>query len=56
MLGRVKAEAEMTVINCDEDFVSVENIASNAKQSLPLEKILIGFDDNRNRPALEVKP
>ena len=56
MLGRVKGEAEMIVINCDEDFVSLDNIASNAKQSLPLEKILIGFDDERNRPALEVKP
>src|SRR5262249_10482448 len=56
MLGRVRAEAEMIVRGCDEDTVFLENAGSNARQSLPIDQVYIGYDDVRHRAALEYKP
>lgn len=46
----------MFVRNCDEDTVFLEDAGSNALQPLPLDQILIGFDNAKHRPALEVRP
>ena len=56
LLGRVRAEVEMIVHDCDEDRVRLLGAGNGAHQSLPLEQILIGYDDVRHRPALEHRP
>jgi hypothetical protein len=56
LLGRVKAEIEVFVQDCDEDCVLMEIAGSGTNKTLPLEKIMIGRDDARHRPALECKP
>jgi len=52
--GRVRSEADMIIADCDEDTVFLEAPMGAGRQSLPLNTILIGFDDQRHRPALEV--
>jgi hypothetical protein len=54
--GRVRAEVDMIVEDCDEDRVRLLGMGNGSLQTLPLESILIGYDDVRHRPALEHKP
>jgi hypothetical protein len=55
LLGRVGSEIEATVESCDEDCLILFIPGSGTNRSLPLEKIMISRDDERHRPALELK-
>jgi len=54
-LGRVRNETAIIVEDCDEDTVRFQILESGTKKSLPLAQILIGHDDQQDRPALEHK-
>ena len=53
--GRFSSEAEIMVKDCDEDRLFFHVPGSGTNGTLPLEKVMIGYDDQRQRDALECK-